>query len=148
MGTLAKREFCKKYATKKINTISKERPPLLVFVQRRPKDWAFYKTYSMVIHVGLVMALFLGIHLVKSGICVILLVLYGFANSIFMFISTGKLQGWWLILAGLLAIQATFHLHNVYRLFLVKDILPQKVPPPLSPFYSAKSKAAGRTTQG
>lgn len=131
MEYLSKREFYKKYATKKDKSNIKSAAIFAYICAGVSLGLGLLQqNYSVIIDVALIAGLGLGIHLLRSRVCASLLLLYGFANSIFGLLSTGRIQGWWLILAGFMAVQATFHFHKAYRLFRTQDILPQEEPMP------------------
>ena len=131
MEYLSKREFYKKYATKKDKSNIKSAAIFAYICAGVSLGLGLLQqNYSVIIDVALIAGLGLGIHLLRSRVCASLLLLYGFANSIFGLLSTGRIQGWWLILAGFMAVQATFHFHKAYRLFRIQDILPQEEPMP------------------
>lgn len=131
MELLSKREFYKKYATKKDKSNIKSAAIFAYICAGVSLGLGLLQqNYSVIIDVALIAGLGLGIHLLRSRVCASLLLLYGFANSIFGLLSTGRIQGWWLILAGFMAVQATFHFHKAYRLFRTQDILPQEEPMP------------------
>lgn len=131
MEYLSKREFYKKYATKKDKSNIKSAAIFAYICAGVSLGLGLLQqNYSVIIDVALIAGLGLGIHLLRSRVCASLLLLYGFANSIFGLLSTGRIQGWWLILAGFMAVQATFHFHKAYRLLRTQDILPQEEPMP------------------
>ena len=129
MEYLSKREFYKKYATKKDKSNIKGAAIFAYICAGVSLGLGLLQqNYSVIIDVALIAGLGLGVHLLRSRVCAILLLLYGFANSIFGLVTTGRLQGWWLILAGFMAVQSTFHFHKAYRLFRTENILPVEEP--------------------
>lgn len=129
MEYLSKREFYKKYATKKDKSNIKGAAIFAYICAGANLGLGLLQqNYSVIIDVALIAGLGLGVHLLRSRVCAILLLLYSFVNSIFGLLSAGTLQGWWLILAGFMAVQATFHFHKAYRLFRTENILPVEEP--------------------
>lgn len=148
MEYLSKREFYKKYATKKDKSNIKSAAIFAYICAGVSLGLGLLQqNYSVIIDVALIAGLGLGVHLLRSRVCAILLLLYGFANSIFGLVTTGRLQGWWLILAGFMAVQSTFHFHKAYRLFRTENILPVEEPemPPQATEKAPKKRDVKKT---
>ena len=63
----------------------------------------------------LLIGLGIGIQLGKSRICAVVATVYGVINVIVLFMMTGKISGWWILVAGIIAITATFQYHSAWK---------------------------------
>lgn len=74
---------------------------------------------------GVLIVLFgLGIHLGKSRICAILCTVFGGFNVLYMIMTTGRIAGWWILLAGIYAITYTFRYRSAWNKYQKDGTLP------------------------
>lgn len=83
---------------------------------------------GVIIDVLLIIGLGLGIQLLRSRVCAVILTVYGVWNTIWVTLSTGTLGGWWILLAGIYAIIYTFKYQGAWteyqRTGVIKDLSP------------------------
>lgn len=74
---------------------------------------------------GILLILFgLGIHVGKSRVCSILCTAFGGFNVLYMIATTGRIAGWWILLAGVYAIIYTFRYHSAWNKYQKDGTLP------------------------
>lgn len=71
----------------------------------------------MFLDAAVVLALGLGIHLKRSRVCAVLLLVYALFSCVTVLMQTGRLGSWLIILAGVFAVIYTFQLEKEYRAF-------------------------------
>ena len=71
----------------------------------------------ILVDVVIVVLLGLGVQLLQSRVCGILLLVYSIFSCLLTTIANGRVSGWWLIIAGICAVTSTFKLHKEYRAF-------------------------------
>lgn len=145
MEELKKKEFCEKYASKKNKDDIKGAAFLTYICAAISLGLGFFMhNYSVLVDVVLIVALALGVQIAKSRVCAVLILIYACINTIIMSISYGKMSGWWLILAGVYAVRATFKLHKEYQKFLQDGTIPVNIDPvaPQKPKATAGQVAA------
>ena len=69
----------------------------------------------VLLDVAIMFGLGLGIHLKQSKGCAIALLIYSVVSSILTVVSTGKVIGWLVIMAGIYAVSATFKLDKQWK---------------------------------
>ncbi len=121
---IEKKEFCKKYASKTHQKSIKSAAILSYICAAFFLVYGLYTNISVLLDVVLVVGLALGIQFAKSRVCAVLLLIYVCSNAIIAFLSSGKIEGWLLIAAGIEAVRGTFGLHKEYRKFLKDGTLP------------------------
>lgn len=72
----------------------------------------------------LLILLGLGIHLGKSRVCAILCTAFGGFNVVYMIVTTGRIAGWWILLAGIYALTYTFKYHSAWSKYKKDGTLP------------------------
>lgn len=75
---------------------------------------------------AVILALGLWLHLGKSRIAAILTTCYGLFGVVVALIQVGKIQGWWIPLAGIWAIIYTFKFQNLWKKYQQDGVLPQE----------------------
>ena len=74
---------------------------------------------------GILLILFgLGIHLGKSRVCALLCTVYSAISIVYMAVITGRVTGWWVLLAGIYAIIYTFKFHSAWGKYQNDGTLP------------------------
>lgn len=73
----------------------------------------------------LVLILGLWLHLGKSRIASILTTCYGLFGVVMVAVQTGKIQGWWILLAGIWGISYTFKFNKLWKKYQKDGVLPQ-----------------------
>ena len=73
-----------------------------------------------IVDVILLLAFGLGVHLKKSRVCAILLLIYAVINVVVTLISTGKFQGYLILLAGIYAVVSTFKIDKSWKEYQTK----------------------------
>lgn len=66
----------------------------------------------------------LGIHLGKSRVCAVICTIYGSFNVIYMTMTTGRISGWWILLAAIYAITYTFRYHSAWNKYKKNGTMP------------------------
>lgn len=83
---------------------------------------------GLIIDALLIVGLGLGIQLGRSRVCSVILTVYGVWNTIYITVTTGRLGGWWILLAGIYAVIYTFKYQGAWAEYLktgvVKDLSP------------------------
>ena len=69
----------------------------------------------ILLDVAIMVGLGLGIHLKQSKGCAIALLIYSVVSCVLTIISTGKVSGWLIIIAGIYAVSATFKLDKQWK---------------------------------
>ena len=69
----------------------------------------------ILLDVAIMAGLGLGIHLKQSKGCAIALLIYSVVSCVLTIISTGKVSGWLIIIAGIYAVSATFKLDKQWK---------------------------------
>lgn len=74
---------------------------------------------------GILMILLgLGIHLGKSRVCAILSLIYGAGNLVIVFLSTGRIGGWIILLIAIDAITYTFRFNKAWNQYKKSSMMP------------------------
>lgn len=134
MEELKKKEFCEKYAGKKNKDDIKGAAFLTYICAAISVGLGFFMhNYSVLVDVVLIVGLALGVQIAKSRACAVLILIYACINTVIMSISYGRVSGWWLILAGVWAVRATFKLHKEYQKFLQDGTIPVNIEPVVPP---------------
>lgn len=71
----------------------------------------------ILVDVVVVVLLGLGVHLLQSRVCAVLLLVYSIYSCVVTTLSNGQVSGWWLIIAGVCTVIGTFKLQKEYRAF-------------------------------
>ena len=71
----------------------------------------------ILVDVVIIVLLGLGVQLLQSRVCAILLLVYSVYSCLITTLTSGQLSGWWLIIAGICAVMGTFKLQKEYRIF-------------------------------
>lgn len=130
MERLSKRAFCAQYASKQDRANINGAGIVAYLCAAISLIFGLVQqNYGVIFDVVLVVGLGLGVHLAKSRVCSILLLIYGCINTLVYLLTTGRVGGWWLIIVGIYGIKATFHLHKEYQQFLADGIIPQEEQP-------------------
>ncbi len=80
--------------------------------------------FSAVFCLILMVGLGLGIHLLQSRVCAILLTVYGVINTILTVITTGKVSGWLFLVVGIYGIICTFKFQKAWKQYKNTGIVP------------------------
>ena len=73
------------------------------------------KSSSVLIDAILLIGLGLGVHLAKSRVCAIILLVYAAINTIYSIVTTGKFSGYIILLAAIYAVINTFKLEKAWK---------------------------------
>ena len=130
MEELKKKEFFKRYASKR-NIKSVNGAAALTYLCGVISAGLAVSSlnYFALVEVVLIVGLALGIQIAKSRVCAVLLLIYSALNTILMSVSTGRLAGWLLLVAGLWAVESTFTLHKEYKKYLEDGTIPESIEP-------------------
>ncbi len=82
--------------------------------------------YGLIVDILIILGLSLGIHLVKSRVCAIILLVYSLGNIIYISISREQLAGYWIALVAIGAVSATFKYGKAWKEYTVSGKLPEK----------------------
>lgn len=115
--SISKAEYCRNYAPDKIRKNITGSAILCYVSAAITAVFAVMFNPMMFLDAAIVLVLGLLIHLKRSRVCAVLLLAYGLFNCVVMFLSTGKLSGWLIVLAGVFAVIYTFQLEKSYRMF-------------------------------
>ncbi len=63
----------------------------------------------------LLIGLGIGIQIGRSRICAVVATVYGVINVVVLFMMTGKISGWWILVAGIIGITSTFQYHSAWK---------------------------------
>lgn len=74
----------------------------------------------------LLVALGLWLQLGKSRVCAIITACYGLFGTGIVLFTTGRIQGWWIPLAGIFAIVYTFKFHKLWNQYQKDGVLPEE----------------------
>lgn len=66
----------------------------------------------------LLLGLALGIHIGKSRVCAVIVLVYSILNCLYALISTGKMSGYLIIIAGIYATIYTFKARKEYKEYI------------------------------
>ena len=72
---------------------------------------------SMILDVAVVLILGLLIHITKSKVCAIILLVFAVVNTLIVLISAQQFGGWLLLLAGIFAVGATTRLDKLWKAY-------------------------------
>lgn len=120
--TVSKKDYINKYATaalrKNINSTAYLLYGLSVFSLVLNFVMAGFNWITLV-EIGVLVALIVGMHIGKSKICAILLLIASIAETVLTLILSGQLAGWWWIIASVYAISCFNKLDKEYNSFLM-----------------------------
>lgn len=75
---------------------------------------------------GIILILFgLGVHLGQSRVCALLCAAFGVVNTLYLMVTTGRISGWWILLAGAYAVTYTFRFHSAWNKYKKDGTLPE-----------------------
>ena len=114
---ISKSEFCRNHAPDKVRKNIRASAILCYVSAVVTGVLAVLISPTMLLDAAIVLVLGLLIHLKQSRVCAVLLLAYGIFSCIVVFLSTGRITGWLIILAGVFAVIYTFQLEKVYREF-------------------------------
>lgn len=127
---ISKKEFIENYASqplrKSINSISIVCYALAAI--SAVSSVVMTHNFFALIDVAVLLALTLGMHLGKSKICAILLLIVSIIECVMTTIMLGTISGWWWVIAGISAVSSFVKLDKEYNLFLL-----QSAPIPAAP---------------
>lgn len=127
---VSKKEFIENYASqplrKSINSISVVCYALAAI--SAVTGVTMTHNFYALIDAAILLALTLGMHLGKSKICAILLLIVSIIECVLTTIMLGTISGWWWIVAGISAVSSFVKLDKEYNLFLL-----QSAPIPTAP---------------
>ena len=75
------------------------------------------KNYFSLVDVALLLGLGLGVHLLQSRVCAVLLCVYAVGNTVLALATTGTPGGWLAIVAGVCAVIYTFKLDKAWKTY-------------------------------
>ncbi|MBO5070286.1 MAG: hypothetical protein J6C37_07980 [Roseburia sp.] len=78
----------------------------------------------VIIDVALIVGLALGIHLIQSRACAILVTIYAALNMIISIVSLGSFSGWLILVASIFAAVATFQFQKTWKNYQQTGMLP------------------------
>ena len=130
-GTVSKKEFIEKYASpalrKSINSMAITCYILAAVSAVFGIAWT-HNFYAL-IDVVILLALTLGMHLGKSKICAIILLIVSIIECVLTTINMGMLSGWWWIIASASAVASFVRLDKEYNSFLLEGAkIPSSAP--------------------
>lgn len=114
---ISKSEFCRNYAPDKMRKNIRASAILCYVSAAVTAGFAILFNPMMFLDVIIILVLGLLIHLKQSRVCAVLLLVYSLINCVVMLLSTGRITGWLIILAGVFAVIYTFQLEKAYREF-------------------------------
>ncbi len=119
MEYLTKNEFFAKYAseTEKRNI---KTACVLTYLSVAIMLFIAFEMHSLYIALSSLplLALGLGVHIAKSRVCSVLLLIYSCVDTVLLSIHMQRPWGWWVIIAGVLAVISTFLFDKKYRAFV------------------------------
>ncbi len=115
---VSKREFCKYYAKPSTRKEITGSCVIAYVCAGLTLLTAFISGLGVLIDVLLILGLALGIHIGKSLVCAILLTVYAGINTTYALISSGRLGGWLILAAGIIAIVYVARLNKEYKAYL------------------------------
>lgn len=116
---ISKQEFYKKHASKSVRS-NVRTGAILAYVVAGISLVAGVLLMGnpfILVDVVIMVLLGLGVQLLQSRVCGILLLVYSIFSCMIATVSNGQLSGWWLIIAGVCAVSSTFKLHKEYCAF-------------------------------
>lgn len=120
--TVSKKEYINKYATaalrKNINSTAYLLYGLSVFSLILNFVMAGFN-WIILAEIGVLAALIVGMHIGKSKICAILLLIASIAETVLALVLSGQPAGWWWIIASIYAISCFNKLDKEYNSFLM-----------------------------
>ena len=130
-GTVSKKEFIEKYASaslrKSINSMAITCYILAAISAVFGIAWTH--SFYALIDVVILLALTLGMHLGKSKICAIALLIVSIIECVLTTINTGMISGWWWIIASASAVASFVRLDKEYNRFLLEGAkIPSSAP--------------------
>lgn len=72
---------------------------------------------SMILDVAVVLVLGLLIHITKSKVCAVILLVFAVINTVYFLATTQQFGGWLLLIAGAYAVSATFRLDKLWKAY-------------------------------
>lgn len=119
MERISKKEYYAKYANKQ-DKLNIQMAAILTYICGGISliSGLFAQNYYMIIDVVLIVGLALGLHIARSRVCAVLILIYSCLSSILALINTGRVTGWWLILVGVWAVRGTINFHKDYQRYL------------------------------
>lgn len=75
------------------------------------------------INIFIVVGLGLGVHIAKSRVCAIIVLVYSLYNLIYMLIATGRPGGYLIVAAGITAVIATFKYQKHWKLYQATGVI-------------------------
>ncbi len=73
----------------------------------------------------LLLLLGLWLQLGKSRVCAIITLVYGIFNLVIVMMQSGRLQGWWILAAGIWAVIHTFRFNSMWNKYRKEGIIPK-----------------------
>lgn len=114
---ITKAEFCRNYAADKTRKNIRGAAILCYVCAVITAVIGIMFNPLMLIDAAIVLVLGLVIHLKQSRVCSIILLVYSVVSCVIMFLDTGRLGGWLIVLAGVFAVIYTFRLEKEYQAF-------------------------------
>jgi len=114
---ISKSEFCRSYAPDKMRKNIRGSAILCYISAAVTAVFAILFSPTMLLDTIIVLVMGLLIHLKQSRVCAVILLVYSLINCVVMLLSTGRITGWLIILAGVFAVIYTFQLEKAYREF-------------------------------
>lgn len=114
---ISKAEFCRNYAADKTRKNIRGAAILCYICAVVTAVVAIMFAPLMLIDATVVLVLGLLIHLKQSRVCSVILLVYGVISFVITLLSSGKITGWLIVLAGVFAVIYTFRLDKEYQAF-------------------------------
>ena len=114
---ISKSEFCRSYASDKMRKNIRGCAILCYISAAFTAVFAILLSPTMLLDSIIVLVLGLLIHLKQSRVCAVILLAYSLINLVVMLLSTGRITGWFIILAGVFGVIYTFQLEKAYQEF-------------------------------
>ena len=121
--SVSKKEFIEKYAPVNLKKQINSAAILCYICCAITIGFSFFTNeywYYSLIDVAILLGLALGMHLGKSKVCAILLLIVSILECVITVVTMGTVSGWWLILASFYAVSAFNKLGKEYNQFLME----------------------------
>lgn len=114
---ISKTEFCRNYAADKTRKNIRGAAILCYICTVVTAVFGIMFNPFMLIDAAVILVLGLLIHLKQSRVCSVLLLVYGVVSFLITLLSSGRMTGWLIVLAGVFAVIYTFRLDKEYQAF-------------------------------
>lgn len=122
--TVSKKDYINKYATAALRKNINSTAYLLYGLSVVSLIFNFIMagfSWITLAEIGVMVALIVGIHIGKSKVCAILLLIVSIAETVLTLVLSGQVAGWWWIIASIYAVSIFRKLDKEYNSFLMNE---------------------------